>query len=160
MGTPYGLFKAQAYAMRPPEVFLAQPCSKVSQVWAIAATILCWMTPGILGAWDCPHPLINDSWCMAKPKRLFPHWYSPSPVAVEGHVFTARMRSVRSLSIEVPELHAIAPFEQEMERVEMLQQMRDLLPIMLVPDPSARPSATAVLASKEFRAFEHLDATT
>ncbi|KAG4440058.1 hypothetical protein IFR05_004451 [Cadophora sp. M221] len=67
-------YEVQPYAMRAPEVFLGHACSEPSQFWAVAAMLLCWIKPGVLGAWDSPHLLINKAWSMAKIKRLFPKW--------------------------------------------------------------------------------------
>ena len=69
--------------MRAPEVFLGQACTKPSQVWAVTAMLLCWINPGILGAWDSPYPFINEAWYMVKIKRLFPNWYIPTPDEVK-----------------------------------------------------------------------------
>ncbi|KAK4861534.1 hypothetical protein LT330_003569 [Penicillium expansum] len=73
------LYNAQPYAMRAPEVFLGQACTEPSQVWAVAAMLLCWIKPGVLGMWGSYHPLINVPWSMAKVKRLFPDWNIPTP---------------------------------------------------------------------------------
>lgn len=148
------LFNAQPYAMRAPEVFLGQGCTEPSQVWAVAAMLLCWIKPGVLGVWDSPHLLINEAWSMAKIKRLFPHWNIPTPDEVEGHSLKAAVDSAKCFSEEVPDLQAILPFDEEIQKVEMPQQLRDLLRFMLVPNPVKRPSALSVLASREFRAFE------
>ena len=59
-------FEAQPYSMRAPEVCLGQACTEPSQVWAVAAMVLCWVKPGILGEWDSPHFLIDKAWSMAK----------------------------------------------------------------------------------------------
>ncbi|KAE9980579.1 hypothetical protein EG328_000216 [Venturia inaequalis] len=147
-------FEAQPYAMRAPEVFLGQACTEPSQVWAVAAMLLCWIKPGILGAWDSPHFLIDKAWSMAKIKRLFPNWNIPTPDEVEGDSLKVAVRSARRMSQEEPGLQVIPPLEEEMRGVEMPQQLRDLLRLILVVDPSERPSASSVLASKEFRAFE------
>ncbi|KAF1991508.1 hypothetical protein K402DRAFT_126811 [Aulographum hederae CBS 113979] len=72
-------YNAQPYAMRAPEVFVGQPCTEPSQVWAVAAMLLCWIKAGVMGQWDSPHWLIDDAWCMAKIKRLFPDWKIPTP---------------------------------------------------------------------------------
>lgn len=149
------LFNAQPYAMRAPEVFLSQACTEPSQVWAIAATLLCWMKPGILGAWDSPHLLINEAWSMAKIKRLFPHWDLPTPEMVEDDVLRVAVESAQSFSEKLPELQAILPLDEEIKKVEMPQQLRNLLCSILVPDPKMRPSASFVLASREFRKFEN-----
>ncbi|KAJ6126017.1 hypothetical protein N7471_010510 [Penicillium samsonianum] len=148
------LFNAQPYAMRAPEVFLGKPCTEPSQVWAVAAMLLCWVKPGVLGAWDSPHPLINEAWSMAKIQRLFPHWEIPTPEMVKGDTLKVALNSAQSLSKQMPELQAILPFEEETKKVEMPRQLRDLLRFILVPDPKIRPSASFVLASREFRKFE------
>ncbi|RAH60505.1 hypothetical protein BO85DRAFT_365314 [Aspergillus piperis CBS 112811] len=148
------LFNAQPYAMRAPEVFLGHACAEPSQVWAVAAMLLCWISPGVLGVWDSPHPFINDAWCMAKIKRLFPHWEIPHSDDVEGHSLKAAVDAAKSFSKEVSELQAISPLCEEIRKVEMPRQLRDLLRLMLVVDPVQRPSALSVLASEEFRALE------
>ncbi|OQE66662.1 hypothetical protein PENNAL_c0182G01546 [Penicillium nalgiovense] len=149
------LFNAQPYAMRAPEVFIGNACTEPSQVWAVAAMLLCWIKPGVLGVWDSPHPLINEAWSMAKIQRLFPHWEIPPPEMVNGDILKVAVNSARSLCKEMPELLAILPFDEETQKVEMPQQLRDLLRFILVPDPKARPSASSVLASREFRRFEN-----
>ncbi|KAJ5199661.1 hypothetical protein N7491_009541 [Penicillium cf. griseofulvum] len=148
------LFHAQPCAMRAPEVFLGKACTEPSQVWAIGAMLLCWIKPGVLGAWSCPHPLINEAWSMAKIQPLFPYWEIPTPEMVEGDILKTAVNSARSLSKEVPELQAILPFDEETKTVEIPQQLRDLLRFILVPDLKTRPSASSVLASREFRTFE------
>lgn len=104
------LLNAQPYAMRAPEVFLGRACIEVSQVWALAAMLLCWIKPGILGEWDSPHPLINEAWCMAKIKRLFPSWNIPTPEEVTGYSLKAAVDSANSLSKEVPDHTIDLPF--------------------------------------------------
>lgn len=142
--------------MRAPEVFLGQPCTEPSQIWAVAAILLCWIKPGILGAWDSPHYLINEPWSMAKIKQLFPHWKIPTPDEVDGRILKAIVRWAKSLGEEVPELQQILPFNEEIQKVDMPQQLWDLLHFMLVVDMVERPSALSVLASKEFQAFENV----
>lgn len=140
--------------MRAPEVFLGHTCTQPSQVWAIAATKLCWIKPGILGAWDSPHYLINEAWSTAKIKRLFPHWRIPTPDEVEVDELKIAVEHAVNLSNEAPELLDIPPLEQMMRAIEMPQELRDLLGLMMVVDPSARPSALSVLASREFWGFQ------
>ena len=149
------LFNAQPYAMRTPEVFLGNACTEPSQVWAVAAMLLCWIKPGVLGVWDSPHPLLNEAWSMAKIQRLFPHWEIPPPEIVKDDILKAAVDCARSLCKKTPELLAILPLDEETKRVEMPQQLRDLLRFILVPDPKARPSASSVLASTEFGRFEN-----
>ncbi|KAH9212197.1 hypothetical protein DL95DRAFT_509553 [Leptodontidium sp. 2 PMI_412] len=124
-------YEAQPYAMRAPK--------------AVAAMLLCWIKPGVLGAWDSPHFLINTA-C--------PKWNIPTPDEVEGESFKAAVRSARRMSQEEPGLQAILPLEEEIRGVDMPQQLSDLLCLMPVVDPSERPSASSVLALKEFRAFQ------
>ena len=142
--------------MRAPEVFLGQACTEPSQVWAVAAMLLCWIKPGVLGAWDSPHYMINEAWSMAKTKQLFPNWKIPTPDEVDGDVLKAIVQSARSLGKKVPELQKVLPFNEEMQKVEMPQQLQGLLHFMLVVNVVERPSALSVLASKEFQAFENL----
>ncbi|KAJ9302768.1 hypothetical protein DTO271G3_142 [Paecilomyces variotii] len=141
---------AQPYAMRAPEVFLGQPCTAPSQVWAVAAMLLCWIDPGVLGAWDSPHPLINEAWCMAKIKRLFPKWNIPTPNEVEGIILKNAVQSARRITEEESVMQAILPFEK-MQEVKMPEQLKELLRVMLAVNPNERPSASDLLASGEFK---------
>lgn len=150
------IFSAQPYAMRAPEVFLGQACTEPSQVWTVAAMLLCWIKPGVLGAWDSPHYLINEAWSMAKIKQLFPNWKIPAPDEVDGHILKAIVQSAGSLGEKVPELQKGLPFNEGMQKVEVPQQLRDLLHVMLVVNVGKRPSALSLLASKEFQAFDNL----
>ncbi|KAF9890791.1 hypothetical protein FE257_005361 [Aspergillus nanangensis] len=150
------LFNAQPYAMRAPEVFLGKGCTELSQIWALSAMLLCWIKPGILGVWDSPHPLINEAWCMAKIKRLFPNWNIPVSDEVKGDILKAAVDSAKFFAEEVSDLQAILPFNEEIKKVDIPQQLKDLLGFMLVPNPVKRPSASCVLASRELRAFENL----
>lgn len=150
------LRNAQPYAMRAPEVFLGQPCTKLSQVWAVAAMLLCWIKPGVLGAGDSPHPLINEAWCMAKLKRLFPEWHIPIPDQVERPTLKSAVESAVLLSEDEEGPRSILSFKEESQKIQMPDQLRDVLRLMLVVDPRQRPSASAVLGSKEFKAFQVL----
>ena len=138
--------------MRAPEVFLGHACTGLSQVWAAAAMLLCWIKPGILGKWDSPHFLLDKAWSMAKIKRLFPKWNIPTSDEVKGDTLRATVKCARRMSREEPVLQAILSFEEEIKTVEVPQQLTDLLRLMLVTDPAKRLSASSVLASKEFQA--------
>jgi serine/threonine protein kinase len=143
--------------MRAPEVFLGHAYTEISQVWAIAATLLCWIKPGTLGVWDSPHYLINEAWSVAKIKRLFPHWLIPTPDEVEVDELKITVEHAVNMSKEVPELLDILPLKLLMQAIEMPQELRNLLCLMMVVDPSARPSASSVLTSRDFRLFkEHV----
>jgi serine/threonine protein kinase len=149
------LLNAQPYAMRAPEVCLGEPCTEPSQVWAVAAMLICCIKPGVLGAYVSPFDLINEAWSMAKIKRLFPYWEIYTLEMAKGSILETAATSAQSLSKEVPALQEISPFDEETKKVNMPQQLRDLLRFILVPDPKKRPSASSVLASREFRDFEH-----
>lgn len=150
--------QAYPFAMRAPEVFLGLVCTEPSQIWAVTATLLGWIKPGVLGAQDSPHWLINEPWCMAKIKRLFPHWIIPTPDEVTDEVLKAGVKAAQSFGVreDLTELQAILPFDEETQKVEMPQQLRDLLRFMFTIDPAKRPSASSVLASEEFQAFAKL----
>lgn len=60
------------------------------------------------------------------------------------------------MSREEPGPLAISTFEEEAQKVDMPEQLRQLLHFMLVVNPVERPSASDVLASKEFLAFQSL----
>jgi len=147
---------AQPLAMRAPEIFLGQACTAPSQIWAVAALLLCWIKPGVLGAWDSPHYLINEAWCMAKIKRLIPGWKIPPPEEVERPTIKAAIKAAERISREEEPMQAILPFQEEMRKMEVPQQLTDLLHLMLVADPEERPSASVVLQSKEFQMFGKL----
>ncbi|KAI1929630.1 hypothetical protein LOZ66_005157 [Ophidiomyces ophidiicola] len=115
--------------------------------------------PGILGAVGSPSPCIDNAWSIAKIKRPFPGWNIPHPDEVE--------RSTLKLAVEyaaefadgsegAEDLQAILTFEEETRKVEMPQQLRDFLRLMLECDPDKRPSALCALKSKQFWAFEKL----
>lgn len=93
---------------------------------------------------------------MAKIKRLFPHWNIPAPDDVEGDSLKAAVDSADALSKEVPGLQAILPFDEETQKVEMPQQLKNLLRFMFVLDPIKRPSAKTMLASRELQEYEDL----
>lgn len=82
---------------------------------------------------------------MAKIKRLFPHWNIPTPAEVEGHCLKAAVKAAKSFSEEELYFQEIPLYDEEMRKVVMPQQLKDLLRFMLVVDPAKRPSALSVL---------------
>ncbi|KAF2453077.1 kinase-like domain-containing protein [Lineolata rhizophorae] len=139
----------QPLAMRAPEVYEGQPCVDRSQTWACAATLFCWMKPGILGAAGSPHPLADEAWCIAKIRRLFPNW-SPSPTddSLQQSIFRSSERFIENPR---PDLKSISSLEDEMQAIDMLPEVRDLLRYLFVTDPNQRPSAAEALASTYFQ---------
>lgn len=140
--------------MRAPEVFLGEACYGPAQVWAIAAMVLVWMKRKVLGSSDSPHFILNHSWSMAKIKRLCPDWQLPHPDQVKSHALKAALKACERMSREEEPMLEISPLMEEMQKMEIPKPLRDLLYTMFVVDPEARPSASDVLASKEFHAFE------
>ncbi|MCJ1382443.1 hypothetical protein MMC17_005556 [Xylographa soralifera] len=60
---PDGLWHhVQPFAMRAPEVYRGLACVHQSQVWAVAATLLCWIKPGVIGTAGCPGSLYREGW--------------------------------------------------------------------------------------------------
>ena len=106
---------------------------------------------------NSPHFLINKVWSMAKLKRLFPSWNIPPPDEVEGHMLKTEVRIAKRQSLGEQVMLDISPLDVELRGVEMPEQLRDLLRFMLIVDPKKRPSASSVLTSKEFLAFEELN---
>lgn len=145
------LLFAQPYAMRAPEVYEGRPYVHSSQIWACAAMLLCWMKPGILGAVGSPGGMFNEGWCIAKIRRLFPDW---TPLPTEDSIVQAEFEFSDDLIKEPPpDLESISPLEDEMRKINMQPEVRDLLRFLLVIDPGKRPSATEVLASKPYLAL-------
>lgn len=91
---------------------------------------------------------------MAKIKRLFPHWRIPAPDEVEVDEFKTAVEHAVKMSKEVPELLDIPPLEQMIQAIKMPQELGDLLRLMMVVDPGARPSASSVLSSRDFQVFQ------
>lgn len=146
---------AQPLAMRAPEIFLGHACTAPSQIWGIAAMILCWIKPSVLGVWDSPHWSLNEAWCMAKIKRLVPDWRLPHLKDVERPTMQAAIPAADRMSREEAALQAILQFREEMRRMGIPQQLSDLH-CMSRTDPMERPSALCVLRSEEFQMFAEL----
>lgn len=93
---------------------------------------------------------------MAKLKRLFPGWHIPTPDQVEPPTLKSAVESAVILSEDEEGPTSIGSFAEETLKLNIPDQLRDLLSLMLVVDPRQRPSASAVLESKEFKAFQML----
>lgn len=118
--------------------------------------LLCWIKPGILGAGDSPRPFIDEAWCMAKIKRLFPDWDVPAPEEVERRTLQSAVEFAVRFSEEESVPRAISPFGEETQKVKIPEQLRQLFRSMLAVDPGQRPSASEVLASRELLALQML----
>jgi hypothetical protein len=120
--------------------------------------LLCWMKPDVLGiSGNSSGALLRNSWCIAKLRRLFPDW---SALPCDHHLLKAERTAdfaVSTMFLEEgdanPVLQDILPLEQEMNRMGLLPELKDLLRFLFVTDPDARPSAAQVLASEQLRAL-------
>ncbi|RMD44479.1 hypothetical protein DV735_g752, partial [Chaetothyriales sp. CBS 134920] len=143
--------KAQPMALRAPEVWLGLPCTKPSQVWAIGAITLCFLKPGILGEHDAPEPRPQTFpiWSIAKLGRLFPEWdLQPHNSVTDNQILIPVELAQKLLRQPRAGLGKILPFE------DLPRGLMDLLRFMLVLKPDRRPSASDVLASKQYQAFK------
>jgi serine/threonine protein kinase len=145
-------YPVQPYAMRAPEVYQGVGCVQKSQVWALAATLICWIKPGVFGTAGNTIPLFHEGWSVSKLLRLFPDW-DPPPIehAVRRTQFALGKHLVEH---PVPEMSKILSLEEELEGMDMPAVLRDLFRYLLVVDPARRPSASEVLASPEYQALE------
>lgn len=139
-------YPAQPYAMRAPEVYS-------SQVWALAATLFCWIKPGTFGTGGNTVALYREGWSIAKLMRLFSPWAGPpssNPIRqAEFNLGAALINKQRE-----PEILKISSLEDEMQSICMPLVLKSLLRRLLVVDPGQRPSAAQVLASSEYLALE------
>lgn len=83
--------------------------------------------------------------------RLFPGWTGPPN---EDEVCQCEFNMAKELSESFePALEEISSLEDEMHKMGILPELKDLLCYMFIVNPDQRPSAVEVLASKEFRAL-------
>jgi hypothetical protein len=95
-----------------------------------------------------------NSWSIAKLRRLFPNWDGPPR---EDLVLVAEFRVANSIIKRLsPMMEGILPLEDEMQRMDLLPELRDVLRFLLVTDPAKRPSAAQVLASDQLRALKEV----
>lgn len=93
---------------------------------------------------------------MAKLKRLFPEWRILTADEVERPSLKSAVESAVLLSEDEEGPRYISPFVEETQKFKIPDQLRDLLGLMLVVDPRERPSSSAILESKEYKAFQIL----
>jgi serine/threonine protein kinase len=138
--------------MRAPEVYQGLGCVHRSQIWALAATLFCWIKPGIFGTAGNTIILFRESWCIAKLMRLFPDWTGPP---IENAVCRSEFELGKALIEESePEILKVLSLEDEMQTMGMPPELRDLFRRLLVVDPNNRPSASEVLVSEEYLALK------
>ncbi|KAB8356516.1 hypothetical protein FH972_024099 [Carpinus fangiana] len=143
---------AQPFAMRAPEVYMGLGCIHRSSIWALAATLFCWVRPGVLGAANSQIPFSNEAWCIVKLRRLFPNWVVPP---IEDDVCRCEFELADALIEEsTPRVLEVSSLEEELEATPTLPEIKDLLRFMLIIDAQLRPTAAEVLRSKEYLALE------
>lgn len=134
--------------MRAPEVYQGLGCGHRSQIWALAATLSCWIRPGVLGAAGNSIPAFEEGWSIAKLMRLFPGWIVPH---IEDDVRQCEFALGRALiEKSTPEILKVESLEGEIRSMAVSLALRNLLRRLLVVDPDKRPSAIEVLMSKEY----------
>ena len=84
--------------------------------------------------------------------QLFPGWTGPP---IENDVRQCEFKLAKALIEESePEILKVSSLEDEMQTIGMPPELRDLFRFLLVVDPGERPSASEVLASKEYLALK------
>ena len=130
-----------------PEVWQGNPYGQPSQVWALAATLLHWIKPAMLGLSGSPSPDVIEPWSLAKLMRLFPDWKGPP---VDDERLRRRFEDAQTLTTTARRV-MFSSWEEEKQGMGLRTEVLDLLDRMLVVDPNQRPSAAELLESDEFR---------
>ncbi|KAI3393451.1 hypothetical protein diail_4247 [Diaporthe ilicicola] len=79
-----------------------------------------------------------------------------TPDEVERPTLKAAVEFAVPFSQDEPVPQDISPFEEETQKMRIPGPLVDLLRLMLVVDPRQRPSASAVLKSRELQDFQIL----
>lgn len=130
--------------MRAPEVWRGLACLHQSEIWALAAMLLVWMNPGILGASGINGYITVPIWSIAKLMLLFPGWKEPP----SNRGFCRDEFEIAELLSNEPDSERpgkkrveVASLEEEMRNMLLPMALQDLLRVLLVPEPEMRPSA-------------------
>lgn len=142
--------------MRTPEIWRELGCSHRSDVWSLAATVLVWLKPGILGFAGAKDDLWPSLWCMTKIMGLFPGW-----TALPARTETIRKEAIAAkLLLDTRDLDRpkemymnVHPLDDELQTMSISDELSNLLRYLLVPDPEKRPSAVDVLNSPQYQAL-------
>ncbi|PGH03753.1 serine/threonine protein kinase [Blastomyces parvus] len=150
----YG-YHGQPFAMRAPEVWQVETCDEPAQVWAVAAMLLVWMKPALLGASGCPWWPFDEVWSIMKLIALFPAWDVPPAPPLKDNTRQEEFKTAKAWADD-PELREFYPacLEDELRMLDTMAEIKDVLRLMFVVNPAERPSAADVLVSKEFSALE------
>ena len=153
---------AQPFNMRAPEVYQGFGCTHKSTIWALAATLICWIRPGILGTPGNRFRLPVEGWCIAKFLVLFPDWVDPSTdnESVQADFNLGKAIAGESVKQGQNEYVNLSPFDDEVKGINLSNELKDLFRHLLKVDPEMRPSATQALASSEFLTLAEAAAAT
>lgn len=142
--------------MRAPEVWRGLACIHRSEVWALAAMLLVWMNPGILGPSGINGYITAPVWSIAKLMLLFPGWKGPpsSRKFCRDEFETADMLTMEP-DLERPEEQRVnvRSLVEEMHTMRSSVTLQEFLQLLLNPEPENRPSATEALVSKQYLAL-------
>ncbi|KAM3422435.1 hypothetical protein BST61_g2785 [Cercospora zeina] len=146
-------YECQPFAMRAPEVWRGLACTRQSEVWALAALLLSWMNPRILGTSGINGYITAPIWSIAKLMQLFPCWKGrPSDKEFRQEEFEIAEMLLREPDSERPgeKRVKVMSLDEEMQALQMPLILQDLMRALLVPEPDERPSASEALASNDY----------
>ncbi|CZS95451.1 hypothetical protein WAI453_011374 [Rhynchosporium graminicola] len=147
-------YQVQPYAMRAPEVWQEYRCTHRSEVWSLAATVLAWAKPGILGTPGIKDGVWPDLSCIAKLMRAFPKWAAlPATSRMNELTWDCAKALSNARDPERPSQYYIEAPSLEKELQSFLDETVEIFRFLLVTDPEMRPSAASALLSSEFRAL-------
>ncbi|KAG4431832.1 hypothetical protein IFR05_012694 [Cadophora sp. M221] len=149
-------YQFQPFAMRAPEVWQGYSCTHRSEVWSLAATVLAWAKPGILGTAGIKDGVWPELWCIANLMRAFPKW---TALPATSRVNELTWECVKALSDAKDPDRPGRQYIEVSRLDEELQNFSDetakMLRYLHVADPKIRPEAASALLSSEFQALVH-----
>lgn len=141
--------------MRAPETWQGLGCFHRSDVWSLAAMVLVWLQPKLLGTSGMfQDPLLwPEPWSMAKLMRLFPDW-TGTPAAAS--VIEKEAKFAKALTTELDPENQGQPYvnlgslDDELRELDVPEEVANMLRYLLVLRQESRPSAVEALASLEY----------
>lgn len=129
-------------------------CTHRSEVWSLAATVLAWAKPGILGAAGIKDGVWPELWRMAKLMRAFPKWTAlPATFRVNELTWECAKALSDAKDPDRPNRQYIEVSRFDDELRSFSDETAKMLRCLLVPDPKIRPDAASALLSSEFQAL-------
>lgn len=146
---------------RAPEVWEGCTFIYASQTWALAAMLLAWIQPGMLGVYGCKYSYEEEPWSIVKLRRLFPGWNPPPSKSFKKKKQKNQFGRAEEILEDAmkypnafPDIRKIKPLKEELQGLGVLSELKNLLLYMLVPDVETRPLPEKVLMSDQWAAFE------